>query len=34
LEIQNDTKLTADYMDQQVVLVEPAGASVGNGAPK
>ena len=34
LEIQNDTKLTADYMDQQVVLVEPAGASVGNVAPK
>ena len=34
LEIQNDTKLTADYMDQQVVLVEPAGAAVGNAAPK
>src|SRR2546430_1974296 len=34
LEIQKDTKLTADYMDQQVVLVEPAGASVGNVAPK
>ena len=34
LEIQKDTKLTADYMDQQVVLVEPAGASVGNGEPK
>jgi len=34
LEIQGDTKLTADYMDQQVVLVEPAGAALGAGAPK
>src|SRR5438445_6405963 len=34
LEIQKDTKLTADYMDQQVVLVEPAGAALGNAAPK
>ena len=34
LEIQGDTKLTAKYMDQQVVLVEPAGAALGNAAPK
>jgi len=34
LEIQGDTKLTADYMDKQVVLVEPAGAALGNAAPK
>src|SRR6266853_2583497 len=34
LEIQDDAKFTADYTDQQMVLVEPAGASVGNGAPK
>ena len=34
LEIQGDTKLTAKYMDQQVVLVEPAGAALGAGAPK
>jgi hypothetical protein len=34
LEIQGDSKLTAKYMDQQVVLVEPAGAALGAGAPK
>src|SRR5438132_693778 len=34
LDIQGDTKLTAKYMDQQVVLVEPAGAALGNAAPK
>jgi len=34
LEIQGDTKLMAKYMDQQVVLVEPAGAALGNAAPK
>ncbi len=34
LEIEDDAKFTAEYSDQQMVLVEPAGASVGNGAPK
>jgi Calcineurin-like phosphoesterase len=34
LEIQDDAKFTAEYMDQQVVLVEPAGPSLRNGAPQ
>lgn len=34
LEIQGDTKFTAEYTDQQVVLVEPAGSSLRSGAPQ
>jgi len=34
LEIQDDAKFTAEYMDQQMVLVEPAGPSVRSGAPE
>jgi hypothetical protein len=34
LEIQGGAKFTAEYMDQQVVLVEPAGALLPNGGPK
>jgi len=33
LEIRGGTKFTAKYMDQQVVLIEPAGLSLRNGAP-
>jgi hypothetical protein len=33
LEIQGDAKFTAEYMDQQMVLVEPAGPSLRSGAP-
>jgi len=34
LEIQGDAKFTAEYMDQQMVLVEPAGPSLRTGAPQ
>ena len=34
LEIQGDAKFTAEYTDQQMVLVGPAGSSVPNGAPQ
>ena len=34
LEIQGDAKFTAEYMDQRVVLVEPAGPSLRSGAPQ
>jgi len=33
LEIRNDAKFTAEYMDQQVVLLEPAAASLREGVP-
>src|SRR6267143_2160500 len=33
LEIEDDAKFTAEYSDQQMVLVEPAGASVQNVSP-
>ena len=33
LEICGDTRFTAEYMDEQVVLVDPAGSSPPNGAP-
>ena len=33
LEIQGDAKFTAEYMDQQMVLVEPPGPSLRSGAP-
>jgi hypothetical protein len=34
LEIQDDAKFTAEYTDQRVVLVEPAGPSLRSGAPQ
>jgi len=34
LEIQGDAKFTAEYTDQRVVLVEPAGPSLRSGAPQ
>lgn len=34
LEIQDDAKFTAEYMDQQMVLAEPAGPSLRSGAPE
>jgi hypothetical protein len=34
LEIQDDAKFTAEYTDQQMVLVEPAGPSLPSGAPQ
>jgi hypothetical protein len=34
LEIQNNVKFTAEYMDQQVVLLEPAKVSLLTGGPK
>ena len=34
LEIQGDAKFTAEYTDQEMVLVEPAGASLPSGAPQ
>src|SRR6266403_1619749 len=34
LEIRSDAKFTAEYMDQQMVLVEPAGPSLRTGAPQ
>jgi hypothetical protein len=34
LEIQGDAKFTAEYTDQQMVLVEPAGPSLRSGAPQ
>jgi len=34
LEIQGDAKFTAEYMDQQMVLVEPAGPSLRTGVPQ
>jgi hypothetical protein len=34
LEIQDDAKFTAEYTDQQMVLVEPAGPSLRSGAPQ
>ena len=33
LEIRNDAKFTAEYMDQQVVLLEPAAVSLREGVP-
>jgi hypothetical protein len=33
LEIRNDAKFTAEYMDQQVVLLEPAAVSLREGEP-
>ncbi len=33
LEISSDTKFTAEYTDQRVVLLEPAGTSLRNGEP-
>jgi hypothetical protein len=33
LEIRSDTYFTAEYTDQRVVLLEPAGTSLQNGAP-
>src|SRR5947208_16919157 len=33
LEIRNDAKFTAAYMDQQVVLLEPAAVSLREGVP-
>jgi len=33
LEIRSDTNFTAEYTDQRVVLLEPAGTSLQNGAP-
>jgi hypothetical protein len=33
LEIRGDTNFTAEYTDQRVVLLEPAGTSLQNGAP-
>jgi len=33
LEICGGTKFTAEYMDQQVALIDPAGSSQQNGAP-
>jgi hypothetical protein len=33
LEIQGDAKFTAEYTDQRVVLLEPAGTSLHDGAP-
>jgi hypothetical protein len=33
LEIRSDTTFTAEYTDQRVVLLEPAGTSLQNGAP-
>jgi Calcineurin-like phosphoesterase len=34
LEIRNDAKFTAEYMDQQVVLLEPAAVSLREGEPE
>jgi Calcineurin-like phosphoesterase len=34
LEIQGDARFTAEYTDQRVVLVEPAGPSLRSGAPQ
>jgi len=33
LEICGDTRFTAEYMDQQTVLIDPAGSTPQNGAP-
>jgi len=33
LEVRSDTTFTAEYTDQRVVLLEPAGTSLQNGAP-